>query len=230
MKTIDLNADLGEGFPGDLALMGIITSANICGGAYASTPEIIQRTVITAQTLGIATGAHPGYPDPANFGRASFAASMAAVLASITAQLQLLKSLHAPLRYLKLHGALYNQAMTDASLATAVVLLAKDWALPMLGLPGSALEAAANLHAVKFYREGFADRRYTAAGQLVPRTQADAMIHDWGEAVEQVQRLIAQSQIQSVCVHGDNPQAIEFATSLRQSLQQAGFRIQAFVD
>src|SRR5262245_21568238 len=129
--------------------------------------------------------------------------------------------------YLKPHGALYHQAMRDASFARPVIVAAEICELAVIGLPRSRLEALCRGR-VPFFAEGFADRRYRPDGSLVPRSEANALITDPEEAVRQAQRLIREQQVRTLCVHGDTPEAVTFVQALRETLQQRGFTLKAF--
>ncbi len=131
------------------------------------------------------------------------------------------------LRYLKPHGALYNQAYRDDAYARPVIAAADALGLALMGLPGSRLEALSTGSCV-FVPEGFADRRYRPDGSLVPRSQPDAFIEDAVDAVRQAQWLIRERGVRSLCVHGDNPQAVAFVRALRTALIDAGFILRAF--
>ena len=130
--------------------------------------------------------------------------------------------------YVKPHGALYNQACRDPIFASAVVEAAGGYDLPIVGLPDSQLEAAARRLRVPFVPEGFADRRYRPDGSLVPRTEPDAFVHDPLEAVAQVEWLVRDKGVRTICVHGDNPDAVAFTTAVRAALLARGFTLKAF--
>ena len=132
-------------------------------------------------------------------------------------------------RYVKPHGALYNQACRDRRVATgAVVAACALFGLPVVGLPGSHLRSRAAERVVPFVAEGFADRRYRPDGSLVPRTEPDAFVHDPDEAVKQVEWLIREKGVRTVCVHGDNPEAVAFARAVREALLARGFTLKPF--
>jgi UPF0271 protein len=221
---IDLNADLGEGAGFDAALMPLITSANVCCGKHAGGPDEIRETLALAESHGVAIGAHPGFEDRAGFGRRE----MNLAADDLRELLRLQLSAIPDAKYVKAHGALYNQACRDGGIAECVAQVAAEKDLPVVGLPGSQLAAAAARLGVSFVAEGFADRRYRDDGSLVPRSEPDAFVHDPAEAVRQVERLIRDRGIRTVCVHGDNPQAIAFAAAVRQSLLDAGFELCPF--
>lgn len=221
---IDLNADLGEGAGFDAALMPLVTSANVCCGKHAGGPDEIRATLALAESLGVAVGAHPGYEDRAGFGRREMNLGAEDLRELLRSQLAAIPSA----RYLKAHGALYNQACRDDGIADCVAEVAAERDLPVVSLPGSRLAAASVRIGVPFIAEGFADRRYRDDGSLVQRSEPDAFVHDPAEAVRQVERLIRNQGIRTVCVHGDNPQAIAFAAAVRQALLVAGFELCPF--
>jgi UPF0271 protein len=226
---IDLNADLGEGAAADTELLALVTSANVCGGLHAGTTNGIASTIRAAHERGVTVGAHPGFADPAHFGRAEQAVSPDDVFALIVYQLGALSALAGGVKYVKPHGALYHQVNRDAALAEALIEAARHFgALPIVGLPNSVLETACRARAHPFVREGYADRRYRADGTLVPRTEPSAFVHDPGEAVEQVERLIREHAVRTVCVHGDNPEAVAFARAVRAALLARGFALVPF--
>lgn len=230
---IDLNADLGEGASSDAELMTLVTSANISCGAHAGDPVLIRATLELAKQHRVAVGAHPGYPDRENFGRRELSLTQselgAQCLYQIGGFLALARVASVVVKYLKPHGALYNQACRDPALAQVIVAMAMMNGLEVVGLPDSALETAARKINVPFHREGFADRRYRPDGTLVPRSEADAFVHDPAEAVAQVEWLIREKQVRTICVHGDNPDAVRFSRAVRDSLLQRGIELKAFV-
>lgn len=216
---IDLNADLGEGADDDLALLDLVTSANIACGGHAGDPVLIRKTLEAARDRGVRIGAHPGYMDREHFGRRELNPPIVEVASQLHYQvggfLALARVVGVKVHYLKPHGALYNQAMRDEELARVVAVVAYLNGLELMGLPESELEAAAKFLKIPFIREGFADRRYRQDGSLVPRDQPDGFVHDAAEACKQIERLIAEHGVQSICVHGDSPQAIVFAQMIR---------------
>jgi UPF0271 protein len=227
---IDLNSDLGEGCPHDAELMPLITSANIaCGGHVSAVP--IAPTLRLAGQHGVQVGAHPGFVDPEHFGRRELALPPQQVYGDCERQVLLLltvaKGLGVPVRYIKPHGALYNLACRDDALAEPLVRLAVEQDLALMGLPGSRLEALAK-DRCPFVAEGFADRRYLPDGSLVPRWRPDAFVEDPAEAVRQAEWLIRERGVQTLCVHGDNPQALAFVRALRQALTERGFTLAPF--
>lgn len=225
---IDLNADLGEGAGFDAELMPLITSANVCCGLHAGGPSEIAATLALAEPLGVVIGAHPGYADRANFGRTEQSLALGDVRALCSYQFGALTALAPKVRYMKPHGALYNQACRDRALAGAVVEVAARYKLAVVGLPGSQLEAAAQSLGCRFVAEGFADRRYRPDGSLVPRTEPDAFVHNPAEAVSQAEWLVREKGVRTICVHGDNPEAVAFTQAVRAALLARGFTLKAF--
>lgn len=228
---IDLNADLGEGAGTDAELMPLVTSANVCCGLHAGEPAVSRETLELARLNGVAVGAHPGYADRDHFGRRELPLTAEEVWGwcafQIGGLLGLASAEDATVRYVKPHGGLYNQACRDREIAQAVVAACTLYGLPVVGLPGSELEAACR-DRVPFFAEGFADRRYRPDGSLVPRTEPDAFVHDPGEAVKQVEWLIRDKGVRTVCVHGDNPEAVAFARAVREALLARGFALKPF--
>jgi UPF0271 protein len=228
---IDLNADLGEGAGSDADLMPLITSVNICCGLHAGGPPEIAAALALAQRFGVSIGAHPGYADRENFGRKDLNLRNQDIAALTVYQIGALatmaNSIKTQVRYIKPHGALYTQACRDQRIASLMVVAAKDFGLALVGLPGSVLEQMAGGR-VPFVAEGFADRRYRPDGSLVPRSEGNAFIHDADEAVQQVEWLINERGVRTICVHGDNPQAVTFAKAVREALIARGFALRAF--
>jgi UPF0271 protein len=228
---IDLNCDLGEGCACDAELMPLITSANIACGFHAGDPATAYAALAAAARHDVQAGAHPGFPDREHFGRRELARSEQEVFADCVYQVGALAGLAQAvgrsLFHLKPHGALYNLACRDATYARPVVEVAALFGLRLLGLPGSRLQTLSQGRC-PFIAEGFADRRYLADGSLVPRSRADAFIEDPVEAVAQVERLIRDRGVQTICVHGDNPQALAFVRELRAALNRQGIAIRPF--
>jgi 5-oxoprolinase (ATP-hydrolysing) subunit A len=231
VMLIDLNADLGEGAGFDAELMPLITSANICCGLHAGGPAEIARSLGLAHKHNVVIGAHPGYADRENFGRREMELGNQELVALCVYQLGALDTMAAALglcvAYVKPHGALYNQACRDRRIADLFVIAAAQLNLPVVGLPNSELEAACK-DRVPFFAEGFADRRYQPDGSLVPRTESNAFIHDPNDAVKQVEWLIREKSVRTICVHGDNPQAVAFTKAVREALLARGFTLKAF--
>ncbi|MBM3997475.1 MAG: LamB/YcsF family protein [Planctomycetes bacterium] len=229
---LDLNSDLGEGCGLDAELMPLLTSANICCGFHAGDSATAHAALKSAAKHGVHVGAHPGYADREHFGRRDLTLSEDAVfelcLFQVGALAGLAQSVGIHLRYLKPHGALYNQAGRDDAFARPIAAAAEILNLPVMGLPGSRLALLCKARA-GFIAEGFADRRYRADGSLVPRDQPDAFVSDIAEAVAQAERLVRESAIQSLCVHGDNPRALDFVRGLCDALHRRGIPLRACV-
>jgi len=246
MKHIDLNADLGEGCGDDLAIIPLLSSANISCGAHAGSETDILRALKACKLHRVCVGAHPSYPDRANFGRQAMTMPASELIRSLQQQLryfqQLADDTGVVLAYVKPHGALYNQAADDNDLARLVadVIKAHRADLVVLTLPGSALCHAAKSVNLPVYQEAFADRAYLVTGQLVPRNQPGAVL-DHQTALQQSLRLVQTGTIHSIdhqeillaadslCLHGDSPEALQLARELSIALQQAGIRIQSFI-
>lgn len=228
---IDLNSDLGEGAGQDAELMPLVTSANICCGVHAGDSATSYAALGLAVRDGVVVGAHPGYDDREHFGRRELDLTEDQVFFLCLYQtgglMALARDLDIAVRYLKPHGALYNQACKDDRYARAVAEAAEVLGLPLLGLPGTRMEALAHLRC-RFVPEGFADRRYSPDGTLVPRSQANAIVTDPEEAVRQADWLIRERGVRSLCVHGDNTQAVTFVRDLRAELARRGFNVRAF--
>jgi UPF0271 protein len=227
---IDLNCDLGEGCGLDAELMPLITSANISCGFHAGDWQTAMAALRLAKEHNVRVGAHPGYPDRDAFGRREWQLTEENLYELCLYQIGALDGLTRMtgqcIRYIKPHGALYNQACRVDRFALPIISAASELDMAVVGLPGSRLEALCM--EPDFFREGFADRRYQADGSLVPRTRPDAFIEDPAEAVRQAEWLIREKGVQTLCVHGDNPKALTFVRTLRTALTEAGFVIRAF--
>jgi UPF0271 protein len=228
---IDLNCDLGEGCPHDAELMPLITSANIACGFHAGDAPAAQAALQLAARHGVGAGAHPGFPDREHFGRVEMQRTPEQVFADcvyqVGALVALARAVGIPLRHVKPHGALYNQACRDDTLARPVVEAVALFGLTLMALPGSRLEALAAGRCT-FVAEGFADRRYLPDGNLVPRSRPDAFVEDPAEAVRQAEWLLRERGVRTLCVHGDNPQAVTFVRELREALTRKGIAIRPF--
>ena len=252
MRSIDLNADLGEGYGpwsmgDDAAMLDIVTSANVACGGHASDPETMFRTMTLARARGVVVGAHPSYPDLAGFGRRRLPASAAEVERFVAAQIGALIAVGAlaghPVRYVKPHGALANVAAAEDDVAAAIVraVRAVDAGLAMLAISGTALERAARAAGLQTFSEVYADRGYTADGDLVPRSQPGALIHDADEAAARLAGFLDSGDmpavaggsvrlaVDSICVHGDSAQAVAMATRVRAMLAGSGHRVAPFL-
>jgi 5-oxoprolinase (ATP-hydrolysing) subunit A len=233
-RPIDLNADLGElegpqGLALDLALLEVITSANVACGFHAGSSGRMQAVCDAAVARGVRIGAQVSYPDRAGFGRRDMDIESAALTADVRYQIGAL-SAFGTVAYVKPHGALYNRAAWDEQQAQAVVeaLCAQGRRLPVLGLPGSLLLRRAEAAGLPAIAEGFADRAYTADGRLVPREQPGAVLAEPGAVVRQAIELAGGGRVRSICLHSDTPAAVELARRVRQALQAAGFALGAF--
>jgi UPF0271 protein len=228
---IDLNCDLGEGCDHDAELMALVTTANVACGFHAGDPVTACEALKAAAERGVQMGAHPSFPDRENFGRLEMARSEDDVYSDCVYQIGALAGLAQAaglkLRHVKPHGALYNMACRDDAYGRPVVKAAELVGLALMGLPGSRLEIL-SAGRCPFVAEGFADRRYLPDGSLVPRSRPDAFVEDPAEAVRQVEWLLREKGIRTLCVHGDNPQAVAFVRELRRHLEQRGVVIRPF--
>ncbi|NLA76555.1 MAG: LamB/YcsF family protein [Clostridiales bacterium] len=250
MYKIDLNCDLGESFGAykiglDDKILPFISSANVACGFHASDPLVMSETVKNAAKSGAAVGAHPGFPDLMGFGRRNMNVSAAEAKAYISYQIGALDAFcranGVKLRHIKPHGALYNMAAKERSLADAIceAVYEYDNSLILLGLSGSMLLEAAKAKGLPYASEVFADRAYEEDGSLVARTKEGAVIKDEDEAVNRVIRMVTQGTVEaitgkvvpikadSVCVHGDNEKALAFVMKIRASLESSGVKISA---
>jgi UPF0271 protein len=242
---VDLNADLGEGSGHDAELFELISSANIATGFHAGDADTMHAAISGAKQRGVAIGVHPSLFDRENFGRKELKVSAEEVFDAVCYQVGVFQAIAAPLgiepRHIKPHGALYNMAVRDEILADAVVRAAKsiDPNLIFFAPGNSILSHAAESHGLPVACEVFADRNYLADGTLVSRSRPDALLHDPGEAATRVLRMLREGKVLSVdgidvevraetiCLHGDNPGAVEFARALRSSLEKEGVEIRA---
>lgn len=243
-NCIDINADLGElSTANDAALMPYLSSASIACGFHAGSPERMQETVALCLQHGVAIGAHPSYRDRAYFGRRETGISAEEIYAISREQIEAVRSIaqaqNTQLRHVKAHGALYNRCATDVAAADALARAVHDSdpSLILVGLANSEMLTAGRALGLRVVSEGFADRRYTASGQLQPRTLADALIDDESEAIAQVLQMLEQGTvkavdgstvalaIETVCVHGDGPQALAFVQALHGALTAKNIRI-----
>jgi UPF0271 protein len=225
---LDLNCDLGEGGAHDAELMPLITSANIACGFHAGGPAEAHAALTLASKHGVHAGAHPAFPDREQFGRRELDRGEEQVYEDCVYQIGALEGLARAvglsLSHVKAHGALYNMAMRDDRFARPLIAAAELFRLPLFGLPGSRVEALC-AGRVPYLAEGFADRRYRPDGSLTPRSEPDAFVESPAEAVEQALRLLRAGRIRTLCVHGDNPHAIEFVRELRIALSAQGVSI-----
>ena len=245
-RQLNLNADLGESFGpwemgSDAEMLGIVGSANVACGYHAGDPLVMSGTAALAAKHGVSIGAHPGYPDLQGFGRRRMDIPLPELEAMLIYQIGALEAcarVHAMrVTHVKPHGALSNMACADRKIADAVARAVKrlDDSLILLAPAASQLVFAAEEHGLPVVEEIFADRAYLDDGNLVPRSQPGAMIHGAEASLAHVMRMIeAQALIsingrripvkpQSICVHGDGPEAVATARAIRDGLQAAGF-------
>ncbi|OWT75694.1 MULTISPECIES: LamB/YcsF family protein [unclassified Achromobacter] len=247
-STIDLNCDMGESYGAwhmgnDEAVLQYVTSANIACGFHGGDPGTMRHTVAAALAQGVALGAHPSLPDLAGFGRRVMQISPTEAYDMVVYQVGALAGVAAAqgarLHHVKAHGALYNMAVKDVALAQAICRAVHDVdaSLVLYGLAGSELLRAAQELGMPVASEVFADRTYQDDGSLSPRSRPGAMIEDLETAVAQVVRMASEGKVRSVngkdvpvqadtlCIHGDQPNAVIFATGIRAALEKAGIAV-----
>lgn len=245
LNAMDLNADLGEGATNDVALLEIVSSASIACGAHAGNDDLMHETIRQAAQRHVRIGAHPGYPDRKNFGRLELDLPADEVAGRVAEQLErFLEAAHtadAQTSYVKLHGALYNRAASDFDFSCRIFERIQQMQpqLAIMALDNSSQVKAARHVGLGYIPEAFADRRYSADGKLVSRTQPGAVIHDAASAVTQALAIVRDRRITtldnqtiasgatSLCLHGDNAQALTLARRIRDALKQAGITIRA---
>jgi UPF0271 protein len=248
---IDLNADLGEGFGiwrlgDDTALLDVVTSANVACGFHAGDPSTMRRVCVAAAERGVAVGAQVGYRDLAGFGRRRIDYAFDELRDDVLYQLAALDGFcriaGTRVVYVKPHGALYNTAAVDEPQAAAVVEAVRDYdaTLPVLCLPGSVLGQLATGAGLRAVGEGFADRGYLPNGRLVPRSSPGAVITSAEEVATRALRMAVDGtvvavdgstvpvRVESVCVHGDTPDAVALARRVRAAMEQGGLAVGPF--
>jgi 5-oxoprolinase (ATP-hydrolysing) subunit A len=241
--SVDLNTDLGEGSGHDAELFELISSANIATGFHAGDSDTMHAAISAAKKHGVAVGAHPSFFDRENFGRKELTISNEEVFDAVAYQLGIFQALASALdvrpNHVKPHGALYNMAVRDGTLADAIAraIESVDPKLILFAPGKSELARAGETHGLQIAREIFADRNYLNHGWLVPRTRPDALLHDPKEGAQRVLRMLREGKVRSVegrdvavrgetiCVHGDTPGAVEFARELRTQLENEGVNI-----
>jgi len=251
VAAIDLNSDLGEGFGvwqlgDDDAMLGIVTSANVACGFHAGDPAGLLRVCRSAAERGVRIGAQVSYRDLAGFGRRFIDVAAEDLVADVVYQIGALQAIAAAsgttVSYVKPHGALYNTIVTDREQAAAVVEAVHlvDATLPVLGMAGSAFFDEANRRGLRTVAEAFADRAYRPDGRLVSRREPGAVLQDPAAIAERVATMVTSGQVtaidgsrikvsvESVCVHGDSPGAVQIATAVRDRLKAAGADVRAF--
>jgi UPF0271 protein len=232
MHTIDINCDLGEGFPHDAELMSFISSANIACGYHAGDDDTIKRTIDLCLIEEVAIGAHPGFKDKANFGRTNLVLSDCELYDLVAEQIVLMQD-HCRregclLHHVKPHGALYNMAAADEKMSYVIASVIKelDASLYLYGLSNSHLIKEAKKLSIKTVSEVFADRRYQPDGSLTPRSKSNALIEKTADALNQCLQMIEQKKLiasddsiidiyaETICIHGDGENAVELAKAL----------------
>lgn len=252
MQTVDLNADLGESFGvwrlgDDDAMLGVVTSANVACGFHAGDAVTLARTCRSAAERGVRIGAQVSYRDLAGFGRRFIDATPEELTADVIYQIGALQGLAraagSTVSYVKPHGALYNTIVSNHSQAHAVAeaVHAVDPNLPVLGLSGSVFFAEAQQLGLRTVPEAFADRSYRPDGQLVSRRERNAVLHDVDEIADRVASMVLSGRVtavdgstipitvESICVHGDSPGAVQIANAVRDRLVADGVELSAFV-
>jgi UPF0271 protein len=240
---IDLNCDMGEGAGFDAEIMPLVSSANVACGWHAGDATSLRQTLRLAKAHGVAVGAHPSYPDRENFGRTAMARAPEQVRDDVVYQVAALQGLcraeGIALRHVKPHGALYNAAALDRALAGAIceAVRSLDPALTVVCLAGSPMAEVVRAAGLACAEEAFADRAYTAAGTLVPRTRPGAVIEDPAAVAERVARLAREGRLVSIegtpvavradtlCVHGDTPGAVALLRAVRARLRDEGVEV-----
>jgi 5-oxoprolinase (ATP-hydrolysing) subunit A len=248
---IDLNADAGESFGAwtlghDQALFDFISTVNVACGFHAGDPLTMKQTLELAKRKRVAIGAHPGYPDLVGFGRRIMAATPEQVYTDVLYQVSALagfaKVAALPLRHVKAHGALANQSWKDEETAQAIAKATQDFdaTLSLMVLPGTLLETEARKLKMPIILEAFPERAYLKNAQLAPRSLEGSSIHDPREAARRAVIMVKEKRIetidggwvdlevQSLCIHGDNPNAVDIARAVRQALESEGITIKNF--
>lgn len=251
MASVDLNADLAEGFGvwelgDDAAMLDLVTSANLACGFHAGNPVGLARTCRAAAQRGVRIGAQVGYFDLAGFGRRQIEVAPAELTADVIYQIGALQALARTagtvLAYVKPHGALYNTIVSHPEQARAVAeaVHAVDPALPVLGLAGSVFFEEAARHGLRTVAEAFADRAYRPDGKLLPRSETGAVLHDPEQIAQRVLTMVETGtvtaidgtviniEVESICVHGDSPGAVAIAATVRDRLLGSGVELVAF--
>ncbi len=245
MLRVDLNCDVGEGCGNDAELIGLVSSANIACGYHAGDRDTMRRTVDIAIEMGVAIGAHPGYPDKQNFGRTAMEFPAAQIAEIVRDQVAALAEIAAAaggkLAHVKPHGALYNSSASDPELASVIAKAVADLDdnLILFGLSGSHSISEAENIGLSVASEVFADRTYQNDGSLTPRTEPNALIHDRDRALTQVLDMIKYGRVrsvdaimvaikaQTVCIHGDGENAVDVARSINRALAENNIAIKA---
>ena len=229
---IDINCDMGEGMPTDIALLPFITSANIACGFHAGNGDTIRRTILAALRFNVHVGAHPSFRDRENFGRKEMHLSADKLYAIVIEQLIKLdliaRETGALLHHVKPHGALYTMAAKDASMARTIAQAVKDFdeGLVLYGLSGSHLISEAGALGLRTASEVFADRTYREDISLTPRSEAGALIKDEETCIRQARQMVHEGTVttttgkvvpitaETICIHGDGTHAVAFARAI----------------
>jgi UPF0271 protein len=250
--SVDLNADLGEGYGpwtmgDDAAMLDIVTSANVACGGHASDPETMYRTLVMARERGIRVGAHPSYPDREGFGRRRMPCTPGEIERFVAAQVGQLMAVAAlagtHVTHVKPHGALGNVAAVEADVAAAILRATRavDPGLAVLAISGTVLEQLAREQGLPVFSEIFADRGYTAAGNLVPRSEPGALITDADAATARILGFLESGRmpavdgslvplkVDSICIHGDSAHAVHMARHLKAALVARGVVVRPFL-
>jgi UPF0271 protein len=251
-SKIDLNCDMGESFGAytvgdDAAMLDLITTANIACGFHAGDPVVMRRTIRMAKEKGVAVGAHPSFADLYGFGRRRISGERPEDLETqLVFQIVAMQGMCAlegyPMTHVKTHGALGNMAAVDPDLAALCVraIRAVDPGLAFITLPYSETYLAAEKAGLRVACEIYADRSYTDKGELTPRSQPGAVIHDPKQSLDQVLEMVLNGRIpttggkklpvepETLCVHGDTPGAVDIARALRAALEENGVEIAPF--
>ena len=251
MSCVDLNCDLGESFGAysiglDAQVIPHVSSVNIACGYHAGDPVVMEKTVALAKQYGVGIGAHPGLPDLMGFGRRPMKVAPAEAAAYVKYQIGALQAFVQAqglrLQHVKPHGALYNMAAKDEALAKAIAeaVASVDSSIRLMGLAGSLMLAEAKKAGLAVISEVFADRAYNDDGSLVNRRLPGAVIHDAQEAARRAVMMAKEHKVvsingreiplqaDSICVHGDNAQAIELVSAIRSALEAEGIAIRNF--
>lgn len=217
---MNLNSDIGEGAGEDEAVLGQIDSANVACGVHAGSISLSIATARRCRKLGVEVGAHPGYDDRAGFGRVDLSLAADEIEALIAFQVAGLAAV-TPIAYIKPHGALYHRCQRDSAVADALVRVARNHGVGVMGQPEFGIIAAAERAGVRGYREGFADRLMLPDGSLAPRGQAGAVLNP-AVAAQQAVTLAKSGRYDTICIHGDTKGAGQIAASVRAALRDAG--------
>ncbi|HEY5688713.1 MAG TPA: 5-oxoprolinase subunit PxpA [Yeosuana sp.] len=242
-KFIDINVDVGEGIGNESILMPIISSCNIACGGHTGDEETMRMVVKLAAANNVKIGAHPSFPDKANFGRKPMDISCAALYTSIKGQIDdlmiILEEENARLNHVKPHGALYNLAAVDEKKASVIIEVMKNFILPVkLYVPfNSIIEKMAIENNIPIRYEAFADRNYNEDGTLVLRNQNNALIYESEQMFYHVFRMISSQKVKTIsgseikiladtfCIHGDNPKAVDLIQYLSKRMLEKGILI-----